>query len=87
MIKSFVAYVSFIVLGLWKQLVLTCIQKPIDIVAFLLVLNFLPLGHNKKSTVTFAKDSFGKMAQTRQEKKNPRIFRSREDSSMVPKYR
>jgi hypothetical protein len=27
------------------------------------------------------------MAQTRQEKKNPRIFRSREDSSMVPKYR
>jgi hypothetical protein len=37
------------------------------------VLNFLPLGNNKKSTVTFAKDSFGKMAQSRQEKKNPRI--------------
>ncbi len=55
--------------------------------AFLLVLNFLPLGNNKKSTVTFAKDSFGKMAQSRQEKKNPRISRSREDSKMVPKYR
>lgn len=49
-------------------MVLTCIQKPIDIVAFLLVLNFLPLGNNKKSTVTFAKDSFGKMAQSRQKK-------------------
>jgi hypothetical protein len=53
----------------------------------LFVLSFFPVGNNKKSIVTFAKDSFGKMAQSRQEKINLELPDLEKTPAIVPKYR